>query len=110
MEPRTFPFGSRTRTSVLVALCLIEESFPRELARLLETSLHTVQRALEGLELAGLVAGRTAGRTRLYRLEPRYFAHRELVSYLRRLAEAEPALEGRIVKLRRRPRRAGKPL
>jgi DNA-binding transcriptional ArsR family regulator len=106
---RSSPFGSRTRTLVLLALSLLEESFPRELARLMEVSLNGVQQALRRLELDGLVASRSLGRTRLYRLNPRYFARRELASYLKRLAGVETELVERTAKLRRRPRRAGKP-
>jgi len=107
---RSSPFGGQTRTLVLLALSLLEESFPRELARLLEVPLNGVQQALRGLEIDGLVAARTAGRTRLYRLNPRYFARDELEEYLNRLAGAEAELVERTAKLRKRPRRAGKPL
>ena len=106
---RSSPFGGRTRTLVLLALGLLEESFPRELARILAVPLNGVQQALRRLEDDGLVAGRLAGRTRLYRLNPRYFARRELSDYLRRLTEPEAELTGRIEGLRKRPRRAGKP-
>jgi DNA-binding transcriptional ArsR family regulator len=107
---RSSPFGGQTRTLVLLALSLLEETFPRELARLLDVPLYGVQQALRGLEVDGLVAAREAGRTRLYRLNPRYFARDELGRYLRRLAEAEADLVERTATLRRRPRRAGKPL
>ena len=107
---RSAPFGGKTRTLVLLALHLLEESFPRELARILEVPLNGVQQALRGLEVDGLVSGRSAGRTRLYRLNPLYFARTELDAYLGRLAEAESALMKRVVQLRRRPRRSGKPL
>jgi hypothetical protein len=63
-----------------------------------------------GSGVDGLVAARAAGRTRLYRLNPRYFAREELGKYLQRLASAETDLVERTTKLRRRPRRAGKPL
>jgi DNA-binding transcriptional ArsR family regulator len=69
-----------------------------------------VQQALRGLETDGLVAARAAGRTRLYRLNPRYFAREELGEYLKRLASVEIDLVERTAKLRKRPRRAGKPL
>ena len=95
---------------MLLALSLLEESFPRELARLLDAPLNGVQQALRGLEVDGLVAARAAGRTRLYRLNPRYFARDELGAYLKRLTRAEDDLVERAAKLRRRPRRAGKPL
>ena len=106
---RSSPFGSRTRTLVLLALNLLDESFARELARLMEVSLNGVQQALRGLEMDGLVAARSAGRTRLYRLNPRYFARQELESYLKRLTAAEPELVERTTRLRKRPRRTGKP-
>jgi len=107
---RSAPFGGKARTLVLLALHLLEESFARELARVLDAPLNGVQQALRGLELDGLVAGRSAGRTRLYRLNPRYFARAELNAYLARLAEAETTLMKRVVQLRKRPRRSGKPL
>ena len=102
------PFGGRTRTLVLIALGELQESFPRELARVLSRPLSGVQQALRGLESDGLVAGRTAGRTRLYRLNPRYFARGELLTYLRRLLEPETELQERVAELRRRPRRTDK--
>ena len=107
---RSSPFGGQARTLVLLALSLLDESFPRELARLLEVSLNGVQQALRGLEVDGLVAARSAGRTRLYRLNPRYFARDELLDYLKRLAVAETELLERTARLRKRPRRAGKHL
>jgi sugar-specific transcriptional regulator TrmB len=107
---RSLPFGGRSRTLALLALVLLEESFPRELSRVLKISLFGVQRALHGLERDGLVVGRLAGRTRLYRMNPRYFARQELLDYLKRLAEPEKELQAGISQLRRRPRRAGKAL
>ena len=107
---RSSPFGGQARTLVLLALSLLAESFPRELARLLEVPLNGVQQALRGLEVDGLVAARSAGRTRLYRLNPLYFALQELRDYLKRLAVAETELTERTAQLRKRPRRAGKSL
>jgi DNA-binding transcriptional ArsR family regulator len=104
------PFGSRARTRALLALRLLTESYPREIAPLIELSLSSVQKGLASLERDGLVASRTAGRTRLYRLSPRAFARRELESYLKRLLEPETGLRARSERLRRRPRRPGKPL
>ena len=95
---------------MLLALSLLEESFPRELARLLEVPLNGVQQALRGVEVDGLVAARLVGRTRLYRLNPGYFAREELESYLKRLAGADANLVARTAQLRKRPRRAGKRL
>lgn len=107
---RSSPFGGKTRTRVLLILGLLSESYPRELARALGTSLNGVQEALKGLEVDGIVSGRNAGRTRLFRLNPGYFAYEDLRRYLLRLAEPELELKKRLQDLRRRPRRTGKPL
>jgi len=104
------PFGGQTRTRVLLALRLLEESYARELTRVLRAPLAGVQNALYGLARDGLIAGRPAGRTRLFRLNPRYFAKEELQRYLLRLTEPESDLRARVAELRRRPRRGGKPL
>src|SRR5262249_30481322 len=104
------PFGSSARTRSLLALSLLVESYPRELSRVLGLSLSGVQKALQSLERDGLVAARSVGRTRLYRLNPRAPARRELERYLERLLEAEYDLRERATRLRRRPRRTGKPL
>jgi DNA-binding transcriptional ArsR family regulator len=104
------PFGSAARTRVLLALGLLEDSYPRELARILNLPLSGVQRALQGLERDRLVAARSVGRTRLYRLDPGYFAHADLKCYVMRLLEAEDDLRRQVAAVRQRPRRTGKPL
>lgn len=107
---KSSPFGGASRTRTLLALELLGESYARELARLLASPLTGVQQALRGLERDGLVAAISAGKTRLYRIDPRYFARPELKNYLRRLLEPEMELKKRAAGLRRRPRRSGKPL
>ncbi|MEQ1833121.1 MAG: winged helix-turn-helix domain-containing protein [Candidatus Eisenbacteria bacterium] len=93
-----------------MALRLLEESYARELSRVLGSSLSGVQVALRGLERDGLIAGRSVGRTRVFRFDPRYFALNELRAYLMRLGENEPKLSSAVQALRRRPRRTGKPM
>ena len=104
------PFGGQARTRVLVSLRLLESSFPRELSRVLAVPVSAVSRALAGLERDALVVGRLVGRSRVYTLNPAYFAGPELAAYLFRLADADTALRTAASRLRRRPRRAGKPL
>jgi hypothetical protein len=104
------PFGGQTRTRALLALRLIGDSYPRELARILNAPLSGVQKALRGLERDGLVAGRTMGRTRVIQLNPRYFAAETLRAFLLRLTEPEVDLRNRVSAIRKRPRRSGKPL
>ena len=107
---QTSPFGSPTRTRVLLALRMMGSSYPRELARLIGTALSAVQAALRGLESDGLVAGRPVGRTRLFELNPRFFAASELRAFLDKLATGDRDLQNAIADLRRRPRRTAKAL
>jgi predicted transcriptional regulator len=100
--------GSSSR--VMLGLRVLTESYARELARILGRNLSPVQRALQSLERDGLVAARSVGRTRLYRVSPRAFARRELEAYLDRLLEPEVDLRAKAAALRRRTRRTGKPL
>jgi DNA-binding transcriptional ArsR family regulator len=106
----TSPFGSATRSRVLLALRLLGSSYPRELARLLDAHISGVLKALASLEADGLIAGREVGRTRQYSLNPSFIARKELASLLGTLADADADLHKRTAALRRRPRRAGKPV
>jgi DNA-binding transcriptional ArsR family regulator len=106
----TSPFGSQTRTRLLLALRLLEQSYARELARVLKLPISVIQKALLSLERDGLIAARSAGRTRVVTLNPRYFARRELLALISRLAEPEERLRKAIATLRKRPRRTGKRL
>lgn len=108
VESTGSPFGSRSRTKCLLALRAMGESYPREIARILGLRLAGIQKALRSLETDGLVAARTVGRLRLYRVNPRAYARPELEAYLDRLLDSEPALRAEIASLRRRPRRTGK--
>lgn len=104
------PFGSATRSRVLLALRLMGSSYPRELARVLSVALNSVLGALRSLEADGLVTARTVGRTRVFELNPRFFAATELRALLDKLASADRGLQDAIAALRRRPRRTAKPL
>ncbi len=55
-------------------------------------------------------SGRNVGRTRVFRINPRYFAYEDLNRYLWRLTEPDDDLRERVARLRRRPRRTGKAL
>jgi DNA-binding transcriptional ArsR family regulator len=104
------PFGSQTRTRLLLALELLGQSYARELARLMEVSLSGVQKGLASLDRDGLIAGRLVGRTRLYQINPRYFAAGQLRNLIARMMVADRDLKARAAELRRRPRRTGKRL
>jgi hypothetical protein len=102
-------FGTSTRTAVLVAIRLLEGTYPSELAALLGVRLYTVQSILVSLEREAIIVSRLMGRTRTVALNPRYFAHAELSALLWRLGAHDVELQARLAARRRRPRRAGKP-
>jgi DNA-binding transcriptional ArsR family regulator len=102
-------FGSRNRTSVLVAIRLLEETYPSELAALLGIGLFVVQRVLESLEREAVIVSRLLGRTRRVALNPRYFAQKELAALLWKMGQYDLELQRKLGAKRRRPRRPGKP-
>jgi DNA-binding MarR family transcriptional regulator len=111
MPKREFSaFGTRNQTQLLILLYLLSESFPRELARLLNVSLSAVQNTLDGLEKDGIIATRKLGVERRVQLNPAFFAVKELKALLERLAQAEPELQEAAASVRKRPRRRNKPL
>lgn len=109
LSQRTRLFGSANRSLVLVALRLLEETYPSELARLLELRLYTVQKILHSLELDSVIVSRTFGRTRRISLNPRYLGHAALSELLWQLGQHDVPLQRALAAERRRPRRPGKP-
>ncbi len=101
-------FGSPRRTEVLVLLALLEESYPREIARLLRAPLLSIQTIVDSLEREGMLATHLVGNQRRVTLNPRYYGVKQLKEFLLRLAEGYPELQSTISELRRRPRRRGK--
>lgn len=103
-------FGTGTRTTVLLAISLLEETHVQELARVLSIGKTTVRNTIDTLEQSGIVAGVLEGRTRRIRLDSRFVAYSELKSLLEKMTFANPALLSAVSELRRRPRRIGKQL
>lgn len=103
--------GSLSCERVLVFICARKEGYAREIARFYETDLAPIQKQLEKLEFAGVLASRTAGRTRLYSFNPRCALLKEVITLLEKVISFIPSEEReRLVMVRRRPRRKGKPL
>lgn len=96
MRIESSPFGSRTRTGVLLVLAQRGEAQVRQLSRLLRSPLSVVQHALRTLERDGLLTSRSHGRARVVSIDPACPARAELVAYLRRLAELEQGAPGAV--------------
>jgi len=103
--------GSISCERVLVFLNARGEGYAREIAAFFSSSLAPVQKQLDKLEAGGVLASRTAGRTRLYTFNPRYPLLRELSALLEKsISFYDEELQQRLLLNRRRPRRRGKPL
>jgi DNA-binding transcriptional ArsR family regulator len=102
-------FGSPRRTSVLVLLGLLEESYPSELAVLLDARLFAVQTILDSLESDGIIVTRRLGNTRRVQLNPRFVGYQELRALLWKLGEHDVEIQKAAARKRGRPRRKGKP-
>jgi len=103
--------GSQDAEKALMYLYCLDEGYAREMARTWGVTPSAVQNQLRRLEMAGVVYGRSLGRTRLYRLNPRYPFLAELKALLGRALAFYPEDERqKLVMTRRRPRLAGKPL
>jgi len=103
--------GSITRERVLLFLYARDEGYPREISRFFKTDLDPVQKQLEKLEAGGILYSRSAGRTRLYAMNPRYPFLKEVNALLDKVLSFYPVEEReKLIMVRRRPRRKGKPL
>jgi len=103
--------GSVNKERVLFFISARGEGYARDIARFFSTDLAPIQKQLEGLEKAGILASRLAGRTRLFTFDPRYPLLDELKTLLAKAMTFYPVEEQeRLLMVRRRPRRGGKPL
>ncbi len=101
-------FGSPLRSRALILVAALGETYPSELAALLQARLLPVQRVIASLEDAGMVATRKRGQTRIVSLNTRWFAYQELYALLMRCSE-RPEFAA-LLAVRRRPRAIAKPL
>lgn len=106
-------FGNPVIEKVLFYLLQNEKCYPSELREVFQTPLYSFQRALGRLEKGGIVVCHREGKTLLYQFNPRYPFLNELKAFLGKAYTFFPEdirekyYEPRI---RKRPRRQGKPL
>jgi DNA-binding transcriptional ArsR family regulator len=103
-------FGSRARERVLKLLGLLEQSYPRALAAVLDEDLSVVQRSVDDLERDGILASRMMGRTRLFELNRTYQHYASLRELIARMGQSDPEIVAAAQRLRQRPRRSKKEL
>lgn len=104
-------FESALREKILLYLQECGDGYSRELSQNFGASLTAAQNQLRNMEDGGILVSRTVGRTRVYRINPRYFLRQELEALLRKMLDFLPEQEiARYYRPRKRPRRPGKPL
>lgn len=104
-------FGSKSAERVLVYINARDSGYGREITAFYGGSLTSIQKQLEKLENANVLYSEQQGRTRIYRMNPRYAINKELKQLLDKIVEFyQPELRKELVMNRRRPRRKGKPL
>jgi hypothetical protein len=103
--------GSENTERVLIFILARDEGYATDIARFNKTDLYGIQKQLDKLEIGGVLVSRTAGRTRLYSLNPRYPFLNELKNLLEKALSFYPVGQREALLMdRRRPRRRGKPL
>jgi len=103
--------GSTSCERVLLFIHAREEGYPREIARFYEVDYRPIRNQLDKLELGGILRSRAVGRTRLYSFSPRCPFIKELKALLKKVMTFCPTeLKEKLLVVRRRPRRRGKPL
>lgn len=96
---------------MLLFIAARDQGYALEIAQTFDMSVSNVQKHLERMERDGLLVNEKIGRTRIYRLNPRYAFKNEVQALLEKaLSIAPEALRNRLLFDRRRPRRKGKPL
>lgn len=102
--------GSLNKERVLIYLVARERGYAREIARFFDAPLNPLQKAMDGLERAGVLVSNEIGTTRQYEFNPRYPLRAELRAMLEKALQLYPeALRTKLQVSRSRPRRKGKP-
>ncbi len=106
-------FGSETVEKVLFYLLVNKTCFGSELSKTFQMPVSGIQRALMRLEMGGVIVSTTVGKTRVYQFNPRYPFFKELELFLKKAYSFLPEKEKKKfyeTRVRKRPRRSGKPL
>lgn len=105
-------FGGKNIEKILFFLLINQSCYGRQLAQTFQQSLSPIQKALNRLENGGIIVSFLHGKTRIYQFNPRYPFLQELKSLLEKAYMFLPAeFKNKYYepKIRKRPRRKGKP-
>lgn len=101
--------GSTSAERVLLFIVARGEGYATEIARTFNTDLSPIQKQLERMERDGLLINKLVGRTRVYKLNPRYAFVKDVTQLIESaLAACPEQLRETLLMQRGRPRKAGK--
>lgn len=106
-------FGSKVIEKICFYLIANQKCYASELRRRLGLPLFSVQNALARLERQGVIVSFKEGKTRVYQWNPRYPLQTEFQNFLVKAYSFLPEeMKNKYYEpiIRKRPRRAGKPL
>ncbi|PIS03396.1 MAG: ArsR family transcriptional regulator [Chlamydiae bacterium CG10_big_fil_rev_8_21_14_0_10_42_34] len=106
-------FGAKVIEKILFFLLINERCYGSQLSRSFDEALTPFQKGLDRLEAGGIIVSFVEGKTRIYQFNPRYPFLSELKAFLLKSYEFLPSeFKERFYqpKIRKRPRRKGKPL
>ena len=104
-------FGSEGAERVLLFLAARGQGYALEIANTFDMSVSNVQKHLVRMERDGLLVNNKVGRTRVYKINPRFPFKEEIEAMLSKALTMAPIpLQEKLLLNRRRPRRKGKPL
>ena len=106
-------FGGQQIEKVLFFLLINKRCYGRQLSKLFQEALTPFQKALDRLENSGLIVSFLEGKTRIYQFNPRYPFLEELKALISKAYTFLPQEKKDKFyepKIRKRPRKKGKPL
>jgi hypothetical protein len=104
-------FGNIIIEKILFFLYVYNEGYPLGMARIFQVPVNRIQQQLKRLENGGIVVSRLTGSVRIYTFNPRFPFLKELNELIVKAYEFIPEKEkDAYYRMRKRPRRAGKPL
>ena len=102
--------NTRNKEEILLYLFANKEGYAREISRFYGKSLCPIQNQLDKLEYGNVLVSKLSGKTRIYFFNKRYPFLKELYILLEKAMSFLPDEERRkLLLVRKRPRRKGKP-
>jgi predicted ArsR family transcriptional regulator len=104
-------FGSQSKEQVLLYIVGRGNGYASQIAEYFNTAVTPIKRQLENLEYNSVLVSETVGRTKLFSMNPRYVFQDEVKALIEKEINYLNAEEReRLLNVRTRPRRTGKPL